>query len=237
MASPKKNVKFNDQVIHHQYASEPSLHDVSEENPFLVKDLDQMPVSCQGGGDGQGIKERLQSLKLDRPPQASAEMRNLCQAMTHLETKDFADGVINVCNHITSLVLNEIDSLCMGMQKASINDAQSITRDISILSHQIKQMEVKDIGEAVHNLSVKLSDCKFYDYNYPNFISVNQVLTRISDAFMREPLNPDGILYNPDIAFRDQYQLTCKFLRYILTTSPPDRKVLTTYLEQFQMLE
>ena len=166
----------------------------------------------------------------------SQVISNLCRAMTHLETHDFADSVIRICNHITSLALNEIDSLCLGLQKTSLNEESSITNEITLLCLQLRNLEVKDIKVIVDDLSNKLANLQFHDYAYNTFISINELLTRLSSSFLSDKLSEElSKLKIGDFSFEDQYQLTCRMLRYILTTMPAEGRVLATYMQQLRI--
>ena len=166
----------------------------------------------------------------------SLTLTNLCNAMTHLRTKDFADSVIHICNHITSLALNEIESLCVGLQRTSLNEENSISHEISELCLKVRQLGTEDVKLVVEDLTCKLANLRFHDFCYNTFISVNTFMTRLSGTFLSEKLSHKlSQLQIKDPSFEDQFELICRMLRYILTTSPTDGRVLATYLQQLRI--
>ena len=199
------------------------------------------------GSDPTQLRRGLQDLRLETadtmfgPFESGSESRSpdvthLCSAMTHLATQDFADHVIKICNRVTSLALNEIDSLCTGLQRTSLDGEFSIGNAVSVLCLQIRQMQTSDLPSVIDDLSCKLQDIHFHDYNYNTFISINQLLTRLSACFLADQLDEEfAQLRIKDQSFEDQYELTCRMIRYILTTSPPDGRVLTNYMQQLHV--
>lgn len=190
-----------------------------------------------------GVRNEFQNLNLQGRDNLGSSMEtrtisDLCKSMTHLRTTDFADYVIGLCNHITSLALNEIESLCAGLQMTSLNEKHSIAHEISVLCLQVRQLEIQDVKLVVDDLSCKLSNLRFHDYHYNTFISINQLLTRLSSAYTIENIRQElGNLQISEPSFEDQYQLTCRMLRYILTTSPTDGRVLATYMQQLRIFD
>ena len=197
------------------------------------------PMSGCGDLDvGNGIQNlSIQAKDSLFAPCDSPAISNLCRAMKHLGTTDFADHVIKICNHITSLALNEIDSLCAGLQRTSLNEEHSITHEISVLCFHIRNLKTaEDMNLVVEDMSCKLSNLQFHDYKYNTFISINQLLTRLSSLFLSEHLSHElSQLKIEDPSFEDQYELTCRMLRYILTTMPAEGQVLATYMQQLRI--
>ena len=203
--------------------------------------LYQPPIVLQPKCTSSDIGIKLNNLSLQGAeslfgPHTSLAISKLRRDMTHLEIHDFSDSVIRICNHITSLALNEIESLCIGLQNTSLNEENSITSEITLLCLQVRNLQVKDIRTIVDDLSNKLENLQFHDYAYNTFISINQLLTRLSTSFLSDNLSEElSQLKISDPSFEDQYQLTCRMLRYILTTMPAQGRVLATYMQQLRI--
>ncbi len=212
----------------------------SSRNAATAATTDEMPGATATNSTlqlGRGIENlRLKSADSMFGPYESAGVTSLCRAMTHLSTQEFSDNVIHICNHVSSLALNEIDSLCAGLQRTSIDEEKSVGTEISTLSVQIRHLELRDLKAVVSDLTNKLQNVRFHDYSYANFISINKLLTKLCASFLHEQLNKAlSELQVSDPAFEEQYELTCRLIRYILTSSPPEGRVLSSYLQQLRV--